>query len=269
MDENVVLKLRERLDQLEKELKKAQRGDDYRQIMNAMAGHEYCYNAHEQQLEIDRFWTKTKDDSYYNGNTGPVGVETYYVNNTRRLREKQREIINRVYNKKLEGDAKVGYRVMHLLGTPFIEIAGDGLTAQGVWMAFNVQCHVNEFGIPQPGVSVSKFCAEFVKEDGIWKIWRFRPCPGGFDLDVELKNTGLIAGEDEVEFKKMDFGRNFPTPEEEKLLNRRELDDNFILVGMGYRPYVPTTYDPPLPEPYETWDDAKTFFVFKDEIEKS
>lgn len=259
MDNIDVAKLLERIDALEK---KVQRADDYRQIMNAMAGHEYCYNAHEQQLEIDRFWTKTMPDSYYNGNTGPAGVEAYYVNNTRRLREAQTKIINRVYNKGLEGDAKVGYRVMHVLGTPFIEIAGDGLTAQGVWMAFNVQSHVNEFGIPQPGVSVSKFCAEFVKEDGVWKIWRFRPCPGGFDLDVELKNAGLIAGEDEVEFKKMDFGRNYPTPEEEKLLNKRDLDIDFS--GMGYRPYVPTSYDPPLPEPYNTYEDAVPLFKFKD-----
>lgn len=264
MDNVNVEKLLERLEAMEK---KAQRADDYRQIMNAMAGHEYCYNAHDQQYEIDRFWTKTKSDSYYNGNTGPVGVETYYVNNTRRLREGQTKIINRVYNKDLEGDAKVGYRVLHVLGTPFIEIAGDGLTAQGVWMAFNVQCHVNEFGIPQPSVSVSKTCAEFCKEDGVWKIWRFRPCPGGFELDVNLKSTGLIAGEDEFEMKKMEFGKPNFTPEEAKLLNMRDLIGDFYLPGgSGYKPYVPNVVDPPLPAPYETHEDAVRLFIFKDEV---
>lgn len=263
MDEITMQKLLERIESLEAEVKAAKRGEDYRQIMNVIAGHSYCYNSHEQQYEIDNFWTKTKEDSYYNGNTDPVGVETYYVNNTKRLRAKQREIVNRIYNKNLTEDDKVGYRVMNMLTTPFIEIAGDGLTAQGVWMTFNVLSHVDENGIPQPTVNIGKMCAEFCKENGEWKLWRFRGCPGGFDLDVDLKNTGIVEGEEEEERKKMSFGTNYPSPEEEKLLHRRNLK-GMEFGNWGYTPWTPAVFDPPLPKPYETWDDATPFFEFED-----
>ena len=263
MDSITMEKMLERIEKLETELKAAKRGEDYRQIMNVIAGRSFCYNAHEQQYEMDRFWTKTKEDAYYNGNTDPVGVETYYVNNTRRLRAKQRDIVNRVYNLELTEEDKVGYRVMNMLTTPFIEIAGDGLTAQGVWMTFNVLCHVDENGIPQPTVNVGKMCAEFCKENGEWKIWRFRACPGGFDLNVNLINTGLVEGEEEEERRKMSFGMNYPPPEEAKLLHRREIK-SYSHEHMRYSPWSPAVFDPPLPKPYETWEDATPFFEFLD-----
>lgn len=266
MDETIVQKLLAEIEQLKAEVKKAQRGEDYRQIMNLMSAHTFCYNAHEQQYEIDNFWTKTRQDSFYNSNTGPVGVETYYVNNTRMLRDKQREIINRVYGKNLTEADKVGYRVIHLLGTPYIEIAGDGQTAQGVWMTFNVMCHVDEDGIPQPTVNVGKQCAEFCKDDGEWKLWRFRGCPGGFDLKVELANTGLDPAEVEEGRRKMAFGTPHFTPEQEALLNKRKLVSDFGPL-MGYQPWQPTVNDPPLPKPYETWEDTTPFFIFADEEE--
>ncbi len=260
MDMPATEALLKRIEDLEKRVKKAERGEDYRQIMNLMAAHSFCYNAHEQQYEIDHFWTKTRDDTYYNGNTTPIGVETYYVNNTKRLRALQREIVNRVYGKNLTEEDKVGYRVANLLTTPYIEIAGDGQTAQGVWFVFNVLCHVDENGIPQPTVNVGKQCAEFCKDNGEWKIWRFRGCKGGFDLDVQLTNTGLQEHDN-----KMSFGIPKPTPEEEKLMHHRDLKDMPAMDEYGYTPWSPASNDPPLPEPYETWADAKPFFVFADE----
>ena len=134
MDTNREQELLDRLAALEQRVeqaeKKAERADDYRQIMNVMAGHSFCYNAHEQQYEIDRFWTKEKEDCWYNGNTTPIGVETYYVNNTKRLRALQRDIVNRVYHKALTEKDKVGYRVMNMLTTPFIEIAGSATSTK-------------------------------------------------------------------------------------------------------------------------------------------
>ncbi len=268
--ENSTEKLLERIDALEQRLeqaeKKAARADDYRQIMNVMAGHSFCYNAHQQQYEIDRFWTKEKQDCYYNGNTTPIGVETYYVNNTKRLRDLQREIVNRVYNRNLTEDDNVGYRVMNMLTTPFIEIAGDGLTAQAVWFTFNIMCHVDEDGVPQPSVNAGKQCAEFTKENGEWKLWRFRPCAGGFDLDIQLANTGLASSE---EFsKKMSFGIPKPTEEEERLMHFRLLKngpkDRTSFEAFGYTPWTPTCADPELPKPYETWEDTTAFFEFAD-----
>ena len=264
MSEITTQELLERIEKLEAEVKKARRGEDYREICNVIAGHSYCYNAHEQAYEIEHFWTKEKQDAFYNGNTTPEGVAYYYINNTKALRAKQREIVNRVYNMDLGEDDKVGYRVINMLGTPYVEIAGDGQTAQGVWMVFNVLCHLDQDGVPQPSVSVSKMCAEFTKENGQWRLWRFRGCPGGFDLKVELANTGLEP-EDEDRQNRMMFGMPHFTEEEEKILHHRTLKTGERdLRDMGYKPWSKAVNDPPLPEPYETWDDSRAFFQFED-----
>lgn len=258
IDVNVLL---ERIEKLENE---AARGDDYREICNVMAAHCYCYNSHEQAFEIENFWTKEKQDTYYNGNTTPEGVAYYYINNTAALREKQREIVNRVYGLELTDEDKVGYRVVNMLGTPYIQIAKDRQTAQGIWQTFNVLCHVDSEGVPQPSVSVGKICAEFCRENGRWKLWRFRGCPGGFDLDVKLANDGLDKEQDEADKVKMDFGLPKFTDEELKILHKRPITKVYELNEMGYQPWNPAVVDPPLPMPYDTWDDSQSFFQFLD-----
>jgi len=158
------------------------------------------------------------------------------------------------------------HRVMNMLTTPFIEIAEDGLTAQGVWFTFNIMSHLDKSGIPQPTVNAGKTCAEFVKEQGAWKLWRFRGCPNGFDLDVKLKNTGLDPESDEEDRRKMSFGMPKPSEEERKLMHHRELRGNmFNPEVMRYTPWNPTENDPPLPEPYRTYSEAQPFFEFEDE----
>ncbi|MBE6991326.1 MAG: hypothetical protein E7430_01935 [Ruminococcaceae bacterium] len=253
--------LLKRIEKLEED---AARADDYREICNCMAGHCFCYNSHDQAYEIETFWTKEKQDAYYNGNTTPEGVAYYYINNTKALRAKQREIVNRVYDMELTEEDKVGYRVVNMLGTPFIEIAKDRQTAQGVWMTFNVLCHVDNDGKPQPSVSVGKICAEFCRENGKWKLWRFRGCPGGFDLDVKLSNDGTDKASDDADKNKMNFGLPKFTEEEEKILNKRRITKEYALYEMGYQPWNPAVADPPLPMPYDTWDDSQSFFQFID-----
>lgn len=266
MDQAALLK---KMEELEERVKRAERGEDYRQILNVIAAHSFCYNAHQQQYEIDNYWTKTKEDCFYNGNTTPIGVETYYVNNTRRLRNLQREIVRSVYGKDIPDDAAVGYRVMNMLTTPFVEIAQDGLTAQGIWFTFNIMSHLDEKGVPQPTVNAGKTCAEFVKENGEWRLWRFRGCPNGFDLDVNLKNTGLDEESDDEGRKRMAFGTPKPTEEESRLMHHRDLKgDMFNPEVMRYTPWNPTMNDPPLPKPYDTYEDTIPFFVFADEEPK-
>ena len=58
----------------------------------------------------------------------------------------------------------------HTLTTPVIQIAGDGMTAKGIWMSWG---HVTN---PKPDGwkttwAYEKYGIDFVKEDGEWKIW--------------------------------------------------------------------------------------------------
>lgn len=62
----------------------------------------------------------------------------------------------------------------NLLGSPVIEIAGDGKTAKGVWISLMTvgKTHDNQ-DTPQAMWIWWKIGADFVKEDGEWKIWHY------------------------------------------------------------------------------------------------
>jgi len=63
---------------------------------------------------------------------------------------------------------------MHTMFTPVIEIAGDGQTAKGVWDSFGP-----EVGGPndEGGWFQAKYGVDFVKENGVWKIWHLQVYP--------------------------------------------------------------------------------------------
>lgn len=61
-----------------------------------------------------------------------------------------------------------------LLGTPVIEVAGDGKTAKGLWTTLQTVGKTHEHD-PKPtaGWLWWRMGVDFVKEDGEWKIWHF------------------------------------------------------------------------------------------------
>jgi hypothetical protein len=84
-----------------------------------------------------------------------------------------------------------GKLILHYLANPMIEVAGDGATAKGLWVAAGV-----ESGLTDPEVAKSapeymyesglvegkrvwqhnvllKYGIDFIKQDGQWKIWHF------------------------------------------------------------------------------------------------
>jgi len=63
---------------------------------------------------------------------------------------------------------------MHTMFTPVIEIAGDGQTAKGVWDSFGPEVQgPNDEG----GWFQAKYGVDFVKENGVWKIWHLQVYP--------------------------------------------------------------------------------------------
>jgi hypothetical protein len=59
-----------------------------------------------------------------------------------------------------------------LVGTPVVEVAGDGKTAQGMWVILGAWAKTNDlWGVPVARWGWLKIGADFVKEDGQWKIW--------------------------------------------------------------------------------------------------
>ncbi|WP_313803733.1 nuclear transport factor 2 family protein [Sphingobium sp.] len=63
---------------------------------------------------------------------------------------------------------------MHSMLSPVIEVAGDGETAKGVWDSFGASVNgPDDVG----GWLAVKYGVDFVKEDGVWKIWHLQVYP--------------------------------------------------------------------------------------------
>lgn len=130
-----------------------------------------------------------------------------------------------------------GYIALHFMANPIIEVAGDGQTAKGVWIASGMYAKNDErTGEPTAEMEYNRYGIDFIKEDGQWKIlhhhvfdlfglgwdekWadQFKEARGGMPIPEEMKPS------------------HPPTPLDEPFKTDAEL------------PYIP------YPEPYETFD---------------
>ena len=65
---------------------------------------------------------------------------------------------------------------MHTHTTGVIEVAGDLKTARGCWLSPGEETFA-ENGEAAATWAWSKIGADFIQEDGVWKIWRMRVYP--------------------------------------------------------------------------------------------
>lgn len=229
------------------------RWEDRRAIQNTMVrfiSQDYLFRRERDMY--DRYWSKSPDVSlgvnvgYYNG---AEAVRGYYEAIHRRT-ELESGLIQKKYPARLggkSGEEVYGAGVLRArpLDTPVIELAGDGRTAKGLWSIHGMNVDLT----PAGQVSYwewAQVAADFVKEDGQWKVWHrlylrdlYVPC-GESWADSAPKQE---FSDDPLYAPLRDFV--FPEPSIKKTL--RETYHN-----MRRRP-EPLNY----PEPYETF--AETF----------
>jgi len=141
--------------------------------------------------------------------------------------------------------SRKGAMFVHPLTTPVIEVAGDGKTAKGVWMAPGYEGGAG-MGDEQPmaGFVYTKYGCDFVKEDGKWKVWHYHV------------------------YRVFMTPWNIPYTDEWEKNVRDKSGKKF---GTGKTPDFPTTADNPYsletsrelvpapPEPYETFADTFSY----------
>ena len=261
---------------------KAQRGEDYRQITNAMMGHVYSYYAHREREDLERFWVQSRDDISYSHNTkGDVtraGVWNYYINGTDQRKARFAEIRKRVYNLDTPEGAAPGYRVIHILGSPYVEIAGDRKTAQGVWMSFSFMSSMNNEGKADTDFVLQRFGADFLNENGQWRIWHIRDYTDlTMDIPTHLKGPEVRRDEEgrpiETRGPEMHEGAGHGGPNGPRRSGgpglglsgpdrSRELT---LESAWTYQPWTCTVMEPKLPMPYEHWDPKQSFITVASE----
>lgn len=74
--------------------------------------------------------------------------------------------------KKRDGD-RIGIMNSHPTATPVVEVAEDGKTAKGLWLALPSYETFIVSGKPKAYMTACKYGVDFIKEDGQWKFWHF------------------------------------------------------------------------------------------------
>lgn len=240
-----------------KALYEAERAKSYSEIQKVWAAHSYCYRAQEQRFELEHFWAKEHDDIMYaHGAYAYVGrdlVIEYYACGNELMNEGKLKIMNELYPDEIEFKPEnlgIGDLVVTLQTTPYIEIAEDNMTAQGIFYCLSGAAEIDKNGDPVANWSIAKEIVDFVRESDGWKIWHFQQS-GEFGANID---------------------KSFFEPKEIKAYNRTVPgvfpDENRIVVpppGNGYSPKRSAKFSPELPKPYKTWDEDRSLAKPADE----
>ena len=248
--------------ELEARLEKARcqimKAEAYRKIMKLMSAHVHCCLNQDYEEELERYWSKRDDIVYANGDLAYVGqqaVRRYYVEAAKIRSEQVRRQLSVMGKPVPEGDKTPGYKNMNLIGTPYIEIAEDGQTAQGIWMAHSFTGCVGEDGNLKTQGTLSRYSGEFILEDGQWKIWHRRNYA---DVVFEEKPAEMIGPPPTKDGK----------PPKPMVENPKPTTITKIKVkNSRYSPVTVPSGEPRLPEPYDTWT-YETSNVQKEEMLK-
>lgn len=150
--------------------------------------------------------------------------------------------------KRFEGYGKPqpkGVFPLHAMTTPIIEVAKDGETAKGLWLMLGAETGKGKDGKVNARWACGRFAMDFIKEDGEWKIWKYN-------------TTGILLAPFEEgwmqhNMKKADLEKNI----EEAMASKgdRKPDRRPSYPWMANKG-EPQENIPPVPYPYETWDDS-------------
>ena len=146
------------------ELETMRRVWDVEQIKDLMS-RRAMYSANEDRArELAELWvrelTHQKSAAFgrnYGYYVGMDAIRTYYVD---------------AHQERLAPLNGVGYMENHAVSTPYVELAGDGMSARGLWYSIGQETYPGPDGAPRALWVNDKIAADFLLESDGWKIWR-------------------------------------------------------------------------------------------------
>lgn len=140
----------------------------------------------------------------------------------------------------LTQSARAGGMSFHPAASPVIEVAGDGETARGVWLSPGAEGGVVG-GQAQAAWVFVKYCADFKKVNGEWRIWHM------------LAHGVLVTPYDKPWTEGQ---RPALPPKEAAAVQQLPPDRPSNPPSDLYTTHTEQKLVPEPPLPYETWDDA-------------
>jgi hypothetical protein len=238
-------------EQLGEATRLARRAADRGEVENLFSRYMYLHNAFQDE-QIIPLWVREGTPGIRAQYTN-AGVYTTWESVTRYHRGRP---------------APAGKLILHATTTPVIEVAGDAETAKGVWLMAGTESGLTDAEVAKdspdfmysPGEVQGKkvwahwvwckYAIDFLKQDGEWRIWRFR-C---YELArAPFEENWVSFGEknqDAFDLDLMYFGDDgkpvFMPPADEPVTDTNH-------------PYSPSTVqrlEPVPPTPYDTFSDT-------------
>ena len=175
--------------------------------------------------------------------TGMDAIREFYVESHARRLRAQLDAIRAVDTSVADIPENLGMGTMHFapMTTPLIEISGDGMTAKGMWYSIGQRTGIEPDGQPKAWWIALRIGADFIKENGAWKLWHL----------VEIPD---VVNEDGTDYKRIPYQyapgghpleKEFGAPTISMLTHDERFNwwDNY----------------PPEPMPYDSFSDAISY----------
>jgi len=156
--------------------KMAQRTQDIQEIQNVMSRHCFLDGSNQTRRQVDEIWSHNEPDvCSAHSQIRAVGLESLYqlADMHDKFAQDHVEQIHQLFpDIPKDNRDLVGWMKMHALCTPYIVVAGDGQTAKGTWESPGFATMLVN-GKLQAVWMWERFAADFIKENGLWKLWHF------------------------------------------------------------------------------------------------
>ena len=232
-----------------------QRVTDVMEIRNVMGKHAYYHAKGMHEQELKEIWVQKPENQAtasfgqnWGYNVGMERIDAYYGKGSVENYQKDLEELA-AYDPTVEVKKEnlgIGSLVIHMLTAPYIEVAGDGKTAQGLWYSPGAVGGVHP-GRADGMLMYEKYGVDFIKEDGEWKIWHLFV---GTDFATP-------AGQDLKGDTPMEIERKIKAGEMEAMVHpAAQIDDPAFIPMEAYSLKYNYSFYPPLPEPYYSFDEC-------------
>lgn len=157
------------------------RWEDQRALKNLMGKYTLTVLLERRDEVFDRFWSRREDvclgfnRGWY---TGPASVSGWYQAEAARTAAES-ALMKELFPERLgelapEALSGVGHLDNRPVSAPVIRVAGDGLTAKGMWTSMGCyNAFEPEYG-PQSHWNWSVYAVDFIREAEVWKIWHMQ-----------------------------------------------------------------------------------------------
>lgn len=203
------------------------------QIKDLM-GRRAMYSANEERArELEELWVREpahqktaafgRNYGYY---VGMDAIRSYYVD---------------AHQKRLDALGTAGCMENHAVSSPYVELAGDGMSARGLWYSIGQETYPGPDGSIRALWVNDKIAADFLLEKDGWKLWHLVLSndvwhPAGAPMTAMPDKLP-----EEMDWIKAEFG--IPTIPMEVHNPRYLWSDDY----------------PAMPKPYETMDAANSY----------